>query len=231
MPKILIVNADDLGLCDAVNRAVIHGHLHGIITSASLMVRHPASASAAELTREHPRLSIGLHLDLGEWRFVDDQWQALYEVVSLHDASAVEAEIRRQLDWFHQRVGRLPTHLDSHQHVHRKRPLREIVGPLAADLKIPVRHLASPAAYCGKFYGQSTSGASHASLISPQSLAAIVARLPQGVTELVCHPADEPIPGVYGNERPLELAALCDPRVRQAIDDHGVVLRSFNDAL
>ena len=33
----LIVNADDFGLSEAVNRAVIEAHEHGIVTSTSLM--------------------------------------------------------------------------------------------------------------------------------------------------------------------------------------------------
>src|SRR3712207_7115710 len=39
----------------------------GIVTSASLMVRWPAATEAAAYAREHRDLSVGLHLDLGEW--------------------------------------------------------------------------------------------------------------------------------------------------------------------
>src|SRR5437870_3779943 len=41
--RYLIVNADDFGLSPGVNRGIIEAHEHGIVTSASLMVRWPAA--------------------------------------------------------------------------------------------------------------------------------------------------------------------------------------------
>jgi predicted glycoside hydrolase/deacetylase ChbG (UPF0249 family) len=39
----------------------------GIVTSASLMVRRPAALEAAAYARRRPDLSVGPHVDLGEW--------------------------------------------------------------------------------------------------------------------------------------------------------------------
>ncbi|HEV2791037.1 MAG TPA: ChbG/HpnK family deacetylase, partial [Solirubrobacterales bacterium] len=61
----LIVNADDLGLSRSVNEGIFEAHQHGIVTSASLMVRQGAAEAAAEALAEHPDLAVGLHLDLG----------------------------------------------------------------------------------------------------------------------------------------------------------------------
>jgi len=58
--RYLIVNADDLGHSSAVNRGVMRAHDHGIVTSASLMVRWPAAVEAAEYARNRPGLSLGL---------------------------------------------------------------------------------------------------------------------------------------------------------------------------
>jgi len=63
-PRRLIVNADDFGRSQAINAAVVRAHRDGILTSASLMVNEPASAEAAVLARENPRLGVGLHLTL-----------------------------------------------------------------------------------------------------------------------------------------------------------------------
>jgi len=49
--RYLIVNADDFGQSQGVNRGVIAAHEHGIVTSASLMVRWPAAIEAAAI---HP---------------------------------------------------------------------------------------------------------------------------------------------------------------------------------
>src|SRR5689334_23604636 len=64
MTKRLIVTADDFGLTEGVNRAILHAHKEGIVTSASLMVNGPAVDSAVAMARANPTLDIGLHLNL-----------------------------------------------------------------------------------------------------------------------------------------------------------------------
>src|SRR4051812_48519364 len=111
----LIVNADDFGLSPGVNRGVAESHERGIVTSASLMVRMPAAPAAASYARAHPALSVGLHLDLGEWTRRAGAWALVYEVVPSGDAGAVRGELARQLAAFRALLGGEPTHLDSHQ--------------------------------------------------------------------------------------------------------------------
>ena len=60
----LIVNADDFGLSQSVNEAVIRAHRDGILTSASLMVNEPGCDEAVKFAKENPRLGVGLHLTL-----------------------------------------------------------------------------------------------------------------------------------------------------------------------
>src|SRR5690349_3437565 len=60
----VIVNADDFGYSEAVNRAIIQAHDEGILTSCSLMVNERACPQAVELARSRPRLAVGLHLVL-----------------------------------------------------------------------------------------------------------------------------------------------------------------------
>lgn len=60
----LIVNADDFGASESINRSVAHAHSNGILTSASLMVNGPAFQQAVEIARAHPALGVGLHLVL-----------------------------------------------------------------------------------------------------------------------------------------------------------------------
>lgn len=63
-PRRLIVNADDFGLSNSINEAVIRAHRDGILTSASLMVNGDAVDAAVNLARANPRLGVGLHLVL-----------------------------------------------------------------------------------------------------------------------------------------------------------------------
>jgi predicted glycoside hydrolase/deacetylase ChbG (UPF0249 family) len=226
----LIVNADDFGLSDGVNRGILRAHDEGIVTSASLMVRQPAAAAAAAAAKTRPQLSLGLHLDLGEWEYRDGQWSTVYEVVPNDDRAAVAAEASRQLDAFVHLVGRPPTHLDSHQHAHRSEPLRSAAQSLAARLGVPLRHFTAAVRYCGDFYGQGGKGERLPDLITPAALTRIISSLPPGTTELCCHPGDDPaLPSAYRDERLTELNALCHPAPRAALAAHAVQLISFLD--
>jgi predicted glycoside hydrolase/deacetylase ChbG (UPF0249 family) len=222
--RYLVVNADDLGQSGAVNRGILMAHRNGIVTSASLMVRWPHAAEAATLAKECPGLSIGLHLDLGEWAVTGEEWAPLYQVVSLDDAAAVEGEVKRQLALFEALMRRIPTHLDSHQHVHRGQPLQGIAKQAAQELGIPLRHY-SAVQYCGSFYGQGAEGQPLPDAISADGLLRILRDLPEGHTELACHPAaGSDLSTMYSVERVQELQTLCDPRVRSAIDALGICL-------
>src|SRR5262249_59174838 len=98
--RYLIVNADDCGQSFGVNWGIIEAHERGIVTSASLMVRWPAAAEAAVYGRQHPNLSLGLHVDLGEWACRDGHWMPVYQVVPTNDTAAVADEVARHLAAF-----------------------------------------------------------------------------------------------------------------------------------
>jgi predicted glycoside hydrolase/deacetylase ChbG (UPF0249 family) len=223
--RALIVNGDDFGRTPGINRGVVRAHEHGVLTSASLMVRWPAATEAAAYCRERPSLSLGLHLDLGEWRYSGGRWQTLYNVVSTDDPEAVAAEVARQLTTFRRLVGRPPTHVDSHQHVHLREPVRSVLMDAARPLGIPTRACSPEPRYCGDFYGQTGKGESWPDGITVDALLRIVAALPIGITELSCHPGlGDDFDSVYRSERAEEVGVLCDPRVQAALAEHHVRL-------
>jgi chitin disaccharide deacetylase len=230
--RYLIVNADDFGLCTGVNRGVMIGHTHGIVTSASLMVRQPAAVEAVSLAASMPRLSLGLHIDLGEWRpSQDGGWTERYHVVNTDRANAVEREVARQLLQFRELTGDTPTHLDGHQHVQRTEPAESIVRAMASNLGVPLRLHDSQVRYRGDFYGQDHRGDRYEEGVSVANLLRVLASLPDGWTELGCHPgvdvdADT---STYNAERAAELETLCAPEVLDAIADYGITLSSFGD--
>jgi predicted glycoside hydrolase/deacetylase ChbG (UPF0249 family) len=227
-PRLLIVNADDLGLSAAVNAGIAEAHEHGIVTSASMMVRQGAAAAAADYAAAHPALAVGLHVDLGQWDYENGEWMVAYERCDPDDAAAVETECRAQLRAFRRLLGRDPTHLDSHQHTHTSEPTATVASRLAGELGVPLR--ARGIRYEGGFYGQTGKGEPVPEAIAAESLIGILASLPGGWSELGCHPGlgmgDE---SSYGREREDEVRALCDPRVREAIEREGIELRSFAD--
>lgn len=224
----LIVNADDFGQSHGVNRGIITAHRHGIVTSASLMVRWPAAPEAVAYAREHPSFSLGLHVDLGEQTFRGGEWLPVYTVVPLQDMAAISREVSQQLDAFRHLTARDPSHLDSHQHVHLREPVHTVLVDMAERLGIPLRHRCPSVCYRGNFYGQTAEGTPVPDVISVEGLIRILETLPEGCTELGCHPAEScDLETMYRNERQEELRVLCDSRVRSAIQRLGIELRSF----
>ena len=228
--RCLIVNADDFGVTAGVNRGITEAHEQGIVTSASLMVRYPAAAEAAEYARRHLELSVGLHVELGEWLYQAGEWQLAYQVVDAADGPAVQLEFNRQLTQFQDLLGRAPTHLDSHQHAHQQEPARSILQACAERLHIPLRGITPAIAYCGSFYGQTRAGDAYREGITPDRLIELISTLPLGWTELGCHPGyAEGLHSVYLTEREDELRALCSPEVCAALWRECVRLNSFHD--
>jgi len=230
MSRAAIVNADDFGQSAGINRGIVEAHERGIVTSASLMVRWHTAPAAAAYARAHPRLSVGLHVDLGESIYRGGEWISLYERVNRRDARAVEVEIRAQLSLCRELLGRDPTHLDSHQHVHTEEPARSILDGIASELGVPLRHRSSRLRHDGRFYGQTSTGEPLTAGITPTHLVEMLRSLPEGVTEVACHPgfADDLLT-MYRAERQVELDALCDPGVRRAVGDEGIALIGFAD--
>ncbi len=233
MARRLIVNADDLGQCAGINRGIATAVDEGVVTSSSLMVRWPAAEGASAWARATPSVSIGLHLDLGEWIPVGIGWEPLYEVVDASNPTAVSNELSRQLGMFLRLIGRPPSHLDAHQHLQRDEPLRSLLLRVGERLGIPVRDVAGPIGYCGSFYGQYGAGHSYPQGITLESLLAIIDNLEDGTTELGCHPATADVDDLtspYRTERAIELAVLTDPRLPAALAARGIQLCSFYTA-
>jgi predicted glycoside hydrolase/deacetylase ChbG (UPF0249 family) len=218
VPRHLIVNADDFGAATGINRGIVEAHLRGIVTSASLMVDRPAAREAGRLAAEHPRLSVGLHFEAPAR-------------LPIRDAATAEAELARQLERFRALLGRNPTHLDSHHHVHREPPLRDAFSELGARLAVPVREH-SPVAYIGGFYAQWEWQVTNLHYVSVEFLERILrTEVVAEWTELGCHPGyvSEDCQSAYLSEREAELATLTDPRVRRLLAELGLELSSYAD--
>ena len=144
----LIVNADDFGLSEAVNRAVIEAHEHGIVTSTSIMAGGGAFEHAAALASRCPTLDVGVHLTLTEQRPVADSVPSLVGADGQFAPHATDfarrwlrggislSDVRKELDAQIRRVrahGVRPTHLDGHQHVHVLPGIARVVAELARE--------------------------------------------------------------------------------------------------
>ncbi len=159
MSRQLVVTADDFGLTDGVNQAVVRAHRDGIVTSASLLAVGRAYAGAVELARAVPSLAVGVHLAaVGE----DPPLLPAARVPSLVDRTGafplsyrtvlrraavgrldvddVRREFRAQLE----RVledGLPVSSLDTHQHLHLWPAVGSVVVELAREYGIPAVRL------------------------------------------------------------------------------------------
>lgn len=132
--RLLIINADDLGMSEAINVAIIGAIEEGIASSCSLMAPCPAAGHAVDLLRRRPGIPFGIHLTLvcdsaaTPWGplcareqvpSLLDETGGLFEPARVLDLLArariqdVEREFRTQIRAVLD-AGLSPTHLDWH---------------------------------------------------------------------------------------------------------------------
>jgi len=146
--KNLIVNADDLGWTDGVNRGIVEAFRNGIVTSTSLLANGAAFAGGVAAAKSAHGLGVGIHLNLSDGPPVADREtvtsllndEGLFaggpESLLLRRArrglllNEVEAEWDAQIQKVRD-AGIAPTQLDGHKHVHMLPGLFEIALRLA----------------------------------------------------------------------------------------------------
>ena len=151
----LIINADDFGLTNGVNRGIIDCFLAGSVTSTTLMVNTPATLEAVALAKANPELVVGLHFNLtlgrplcraeevptlidgaGEFRGrAACERNLLLGKVKGND---IEREFHAQVERFTS-FGIPLTHIDSHQHMHLFPRVFDIVASYCVKHDIPLR--------------------------------------------------------------------------------------------
>jgi len=260
-------------LHEQINSGIEAAFHRGILRSASIMPNGSAFEDAVRIAKSATGLGIGIHLSL-----VDERSTApIAEVRGLADSSgrlpgnykdfllgwalrrfgerAIRAEVTAQIDRV-RGAGLVPTHLDSHQHLHLLPAVLSIVLDAAVAAKIPVVRLTDEAARGGglkrvilarlsrralprlrargirtadRFWGLARSG----SMIEA-NLQHVLEGLEYGVNELMCHPGfSDPqtrarYPWQYRWDE--EAAALMSGDIRAYIDNNGIRLTNFGDA-
>jgi predicted glycoside hydrolase/deacetylase ChbG (UPF0249 family) len=155
MSRLLVVNADDMGLTPGVCRAVQRAHVDGVVTSTSVLAVGTAFEQAATTVRDAGGLGLGAHLAIvGEDRPLlsareiptlvdrDGRFPLSYRTVVARgaagriDADDVAREFRAQLERVRD-IGVPVTHLDTHQHTHLWPAVADVVVDLAAEYGVP----------------------------------------------------------------------------------------------
>jgi len=170
------------------------------------------------------------------------------------NTSEAKAEWRAQIEKFVNIAGRAPTHLDSHHHTSYLTPplfgaMLELAREVGCAIRLPIAE--------GAELDEVVSGLPPLDFLRPMLLAAtdvprpdcfetrfydegatlamlhnIIDSLPDGVTEIMCHPGlpDEHLAAVssYNRQRAAELAALTDPGLRDHLRSAGIELISYS---
>ena len=151
--KKFILNADDFGMSEAFNRAVLEGYSSGILKSASLTANGEAFAEACKkIIPACPELGVGVHLNViegkslcsdldkltdSEGNFNNSFGQLLLKSLNKKDNTFIEQlekEFRAQIEKVLSRTG--VSHIDSHVHVHSIPAIFELVCRLAKEYGI-----------------------------------------------------------------------------------------------
>ncbi|WP_061708873.1 chitin disaccharide deacetylase [Pseudenterobacter timonensis] len=248
MENLLIVNADDFGLSKGQNYGIVEACRHGVVTSATALVNGEAVEHAAALSRDLPELGVGMHfvLTLGAPLTAmpgltrDGQLGKWIWGLAEQDALPLE-EIARELDCQFNRFvdlfGCLPTHIDSHHHVHMIPAIFPLVADYASRKGVAMRldrqvegitadGVVTTQGFSSEFYGEEISEA-----LFLQVLDASAARKERSL-EVMAHPAfiDNTVrQSAYCWPRLTELAVLTSPSLKNAIAARGYRTGTFRD--
>ncbi len=248
--KRLIVNADDFGRTSGVNDGTLEAHRVGIVTSATVMILERAAPEGIrQALQRAPRLSLGLHFVITGGgtpasapsavptlapggKFV----RSAKDLPDLLPPEEIRRELCAQLVVFEVLVGKPPSHLDSHHHSALHPSVQPVFAEVAKERGLRVRasnpwaraelrelELSTPDYFLDSFYGEGA---------TLENLRSLLEDLPEGTSELMCHPgyADQPLlaGSSYAKEREREFEILCDPAVRALVNENGIELISFD---
>lgn len=286
--KGLLVNADDLGWTEGVNRGIAEAHHNGIVTSASFLANGAAFAGGVALAKATPGLGVGVHLNLSDGTPVaaretvasllnkDGELDGGPESLLLRMAGKKlrKEEVEREWDAQIRNVreaGIEPTHLDGHKHAHMLPGLFEIAlrlakkhgigairisheastlraalsegraqkqsvvlkqGVQARGLKMLARDARAMAERSGIATTDYFCGIAQTGELTREGVEKLLRNLPEGTTELMCHPgyADAELRRTatrLQESRQMELQILTDPGIRNLVAEEGIRLIDY----
>lgn len=158
--RLLIVNADDFGMCHAVNEAIMGTLKQGVVRSTSLMVPCPGADQATHFLADHPEIPFAVHLTAisdsvnNRWRpltaqekvpsLVDEagyfyDFEHMGEFLAQVRLDELELEFRAQIEVV-LAAGLHPTHLDWHSLRISHRPdIFDVMFKLAREYGLALR--------------------------------------------------------------------------------------------
>jgi chitin disaccharide deacetylase len=163
--RLLIINADDFGMCHAINEAIFRTLKEGVVESTTLMVPCPWALYAMHQLRDNPDIAFGVHLTVicdalrFKWRpltsrervpsLVDETGhfyhsERMSEFLAQAKLDELEAEFRAQIEAV-LAAGLKPTHLDWHcLHNGGRADIFDMTLGLAKEYRLALRVAGQP---------------------------------------------------------------------------------------
>ncbi|SFL59804.1 hypothetical protein SAMN03159341_107299 [Paenibacillus sp. 1_12] len=241
LTKYLIVNADDFGLSQSINRAILEAFHAGTVSSTSLMCNMPGFQDAVILAKETPTLGVGLHFNLTYGTPLSEKQQVSslinHKGVFSKDRSKwtkehiiieLDAQFKKFID-----SGLSPTHVDSHHHIHIDSELvYRALKNLSIREQIPMR-LHPLIAEDRKTFRSSDYLIldTYDTDDGIDRLIRHLEQLPDGITELMCHPGyvDDDVRdhSVWTDGREREVNVFTSTRIVDKLSELDIQLVNF----
>lgn len=227
--KKLVINADDFGYRNEVNRGIIYAHQNGLVTSASLFVEREGTVDALKLAKENTALGLGIHLDLDKFFEVDHHFGIILGWATRRpQIDELKQEIKRQIEKFLS-FGLIPDHIDSHHHAHLHPGVFPAVSDLMHEFNIPIVR------FFAKFFSNPEDCEIVRKIITDKNIKIVDHFIegwywgnvdePYQIAELMTHPG-------YGELwREAELAHCCQPQLGQYFIDQKIELLRFSEVI
>ena len=252
----LLIRTDDIGMSHSVNMAMQKLVSTGMPVSVSVLFVCPWYQEALEILKQHPNVSVGIHLALNsEWKnyrwgpvagstavpsLVDENGFFFPSSEALHQhnpqVAEVEKELRAQIERA-LRSGVKIDYVDYHMGTVTRYPeFRDVTERLAREYGLGM----------SEYFGETedTPQYSAAPAAKGDSLAVMINRLKPGVNLVVTHVGiddaelgalldmntDEPLPDMSKN-RQGELTALTSPRFAAGLKARNVELLTYRDLI
>ncbi len=148
----LIINADDLGISNYVNDQIEECIRRGVVTSSTLLANAPAFEGGVLIAKRYPHISIGVHLNIIEFRpltnedifrkhgMLDEDDNFIEGAITVAN---IDDELKKAIyeEWDEQitrveEAGIKPSHCDSHEHTHTIHELKDILCKVLEKHKI-----------------------------------------------------------------------------------------------
>jgi predicted glycoside hydrolase/deacetylase ChbG (UPF0249 family) len=156
--KYVITNADDFGYRSDISQAIIDAHLHGCLTSTSVLINFLTSEDLT-IALANPTLGYGLHLNITSGIAISDNWKSKYgefsrpyrnqpqqfdqEVwipfMAKFETPDIYLEFKSQVEKFIQMFGKYPDHVDTHHYISAFTKVFPALMQIAKDYNLPVR--------------------------------------------------------------------------------------------